>query len=254
MATSTIEVIDRLVKPTQQFTRGWMLVESTAKHGEALGFASGRHYWVVGRAGVLGECTAETAIAALGFHGPDLIRTAWADVPDGMTHYDTSLSYAQRAIEWGERELTVFDPDRLERLDGYTRRIIDAAPTSLGAIFAGWRALPTPDSVGGRVGLTTQVFREMRGAAHLIAVISVGLTPLDAILASTNAPPRTGPGYAEQMGFTGPFRDPEEVRARRLDAERITSRILEPFYDVLDADELADFAELFESTRNAIDM
>lgn len=254
MGLSTIEVIDRLIKPTQQFTRGWMMAESTVAHGVSLGFATGRHYWVVGRAGVLGECTADTAIAALGFHGPDLIREAWADVPEGMTHYGTSLTYAQRAIDWGERELTTFAADRLTRLDGYARRIIDAAPTSLGAIFAGWRALPTPDSVGGRVGLTTQVFREMRGAAHLVAVLSVGLTPLDAILASTNAPPRTGPGYAEQMGFLGPFRDPEEVRARRLEAEAITTRILEPFYDVLDADELADFADLYESTRNAIDM
>jgi hypothetical protein len=132
--------------------------------------------------------------------------------------------------------------------------VIDAAPACLGALFAGWRAMPVPDGVGARVALTTHVLREMRGAAHIVAILAVGITPLDAILASTNAPPRTGPPYAEAMGFRGPFRDPEEVRPQRLEAEAVTARILEPYYGVLDPEELADFGELVETTRNAIDM
>jgi hypothetical protein len=102
--------------------------------------------------------------------------------------------------------------------------------------------------------LTTQILREMRGAAHINAIAAVGISPLDAILASTNAPPRTGPEYAERMGFPGPFRDPEEVRGQRLEAEALTARILEPFFAALDGAELAEFGEVVETTRNAIDM
>ena len=91
-------------------------------------------------------------------------------------------------------------------------------------------------------------------AAHLIAILAVGITPLDAILASTNAPPRTGPGYAQQMGFAGPFRDPDEIRAQRLDAEALTGSIMGGFYATLADDELDEFAQLVETTRNAIDM
>ena len=40
----------------------------------------------------------------------------------------------------------------------------------------------------------------------------------------------------------------------RLEAERITSRILEPFFSVLSPDEMATFGEVVETTRNAIDM
>ncbi len=254
MSSTVIETIDRLAKPTQQFTRGWMLTKPTVAYGQSLGLASGSHFWMGGRAGVLGECTAETAIAGLVFHAPDLIRKAWEDVPAGMTHQRIAEEYAGRAIAWGEETLGVFDPARLEVLDRGARRIIEAAPTSLGAVFAGWRALPQPESVTGRVGLTTQVFREMRCAAHIAAVTAVGLTPVQAILSSTNAPPRTGPEYAERMGFTGPFPDPALFRERRLEAEVLTTAILEPYFSVLEPDELAEFAEVFESTRHAIVM
>ncbi len=249
-----LATIERLTKPTQQFTRGWMLTRETAEHGVNLGFASGSDFWIVGRAGVLGECTAETAIAALGFHADHLVRKAWEGLPEGLSHAETSLRYAQRCCDWGDAALGDVDRNALEQLDEFARRIIDAAPTSLGATFAGWRAMPLPDSLTARVALTTQVMREMRGAAHLVAVIAAGLTPLDAILASTNAPPRTGPEYAERMGFVGPFRDPEEVRPQRLAAEAATNAILAPFFGVLGAEELATFADLYEGTRNAIDM
>ncbi len=194
------------------------------------------------------------AVAGLCFQAPDLVARAWNDVPDGLTHFGVAEFYARMATDWGERALADLDPARLERLDTLTRRIIGAAPHSLGSVFAGWRAMPTPDSVAGRVALTTHVFREMRGAAHIAAVIAVGLAPVDAVVASTNAPPYTGPDHAERMGFVGPFRDPQEVRRQRLDADALTNRILEPFFDVLTPSELAEFADLFQSTRNAIDI
>jgi hypothetical protein len=39
-----------------------------------------------------------------------------------------------------------------------------------------------------------------------------------------------------------------------MEAERLTSRILRPIYGSIGDDELAEFAELVETTRNAIDM
>lgn len=253
--TATVaETVERVFKPIQQFTRGWMMAKATDEYGVRLGFRVGRHFWVVGRAGVIGEAPAEVALAGLAFHGPDLIIEAWNNIPSGMTHLQVSEHYQSRIHAWGDEVISTFDPGRMERLDALGRRIIDAAPGCLGALFTGWRRMPIPESVGARVALTTHILREMRAAAHINAIMAVGITPLDAILASTNAPPRTGPAYAEQMGFTGPFRDPEEVRPQRLEAERLTGRILEPFFAVLDPAELAEFGELVETTRNAIDM
>ena len=142
----------------------------------------------------------------------------------------------------------------MDRLDRLGRRIADGASPALGVLFAAWRSVTQPDDVGGRATLTMQVLREMRGAAHIIAIQACGLTPVEAILASPAPAPRSGPPWAEHLGWSGPFRDPEEVRAARLEAERVTTEIIAAHLAVLSPDELADFAELVETTRNSIDM
>jgi hypothetical protein len=231
-----------------------MMVPSTAQRGVALGLRSGNDFWIVGRAGVLGDGDAAVAAAGLAFISPDGVRAAWDSVPPGISRRRVAEHYARCCTDWGREALAGFDRDRLERLDRLGRRIADAAPGSLGVVFAGWRALPPPDDVGERVALTVQVLRELRGAAHIVAVHACGLTPLDAVLASPAAAPRTGPGWAEHLHWRGPFRDPDEVRGARVEAERLTSRLLEPSFAALDGEELADFAELVTTTREAIDM
>lgn len=249
------ETVERVFKPIQQFTRGWMMSSDTDDYGVSIGMRTGREFWVVGRAGVIGSAPPEVAAGALAFHAPERVVEAWTHIPEGLTHLQVAEHYRSRILAWGRERLTpVFDHGDLEQIDTLGRRIADAAPDALGPLFAGWRAMPQPDAIGERVALTTHLLREMRGAAHLNAVIAAGITPLDAILASTNAPPRTGPGYAERMGFKGPFRDPEEVRTQRLEAEAVTVRIMATSFSVLAPEELAAFGRLVETTRNAIDM
>jgi hypothetical protein len=98
------------------------------------------------------------------------------------------------------------------------------------------------------------VLRELRGGAHIIAVNACGITPLDAVLASPAPPPRSGPVWAEHLGWKGPFADPAPAREARAEAERLTSKILGPIYGSIGDDALEEFAELIETTRNAIDM
>jgi hypothetical protein len=251
MATETAaETIDRVCGPVQQYTRGWMLAKSTDAYGIELGFASGSQFWVVGRAGVLGSCPVEVAAAAIAFEPLEAVREAWLGVPPGLTHYDVALHYRDRITEWGDRVFEGFDQDTLEAIDVLGRRIVDAAPAALGTLFAGWRRLPVPDSPPGRASLTMHLIREMRGAAHIAAIAACGLTPLDAILAATHAPPRTGPAYAERLGFTGPFRDPAEVREQRVEAEKLTASIMVPYFSTLASQELVLFGEAVESTCN----
>ncbi len=230
------------------------MADSTPEYGMALGLKNRSHFQIVGRAGVLGSCPPEVADAALAFHHPEKVHEAWTDLPQGLSHFEVSEHYMSRITKWGAEALTVFEPKRLESIDVLGRRIANAAPACLGALFAGWRAMPEPADLGARVALTTHLLREMRGAAHINAIMVAGITPLDAMLASTNAPPRTGPAYVEAMGFKPPFRDPEEVRAQRLQAEAMTAKILEPYFAVLSPEELGRFGEVVETTRAAIDM
>lgn len=255
MTTAVSETVERVFKPIQQFTRGWMMNPATDAYGrEVLGLTEKRQFWVVGRAGVLGSCPTDVAVGAIAFVDRSIVAPAWENLPAGLTHLQVAEHYLGRITAWGDEALAAFDPERMARLHELGRRVVDAAPASLGALFAGWRAMPIPGGVGARVALTTHLLREMRGATHIAAVTALGLSPLDAVLASTNAPPRTGPAYAEQMGFTGPFRALEEIRPARLQAEELTARALEPWFAVLDPAERAELGELVETTRNAIDM
>ena len=252
--TDLLPAAERILKPIQQFSRGWMLDRSTADYGVSLGFHTGEEYWIVGRGGALGDVDHQIAAAALAFIAPSAVHEAWDHVPSGMTPRGVTETYAARCTGWGTDTLAPFDPDRMERLDHYGRRIADGASPSLGVLFAAWRAVAQPDDIGGRATLTMQVLREMRGAAHIVAIQACGLTPLDAILASPAPAPRSGAPWAENLGWRGPFRDAEEVRASRLEAERLTTEIIAAHLAVLSPDELADFAELVDTTRNSIDM
>ena len=249
-----MDVIAAIKPPIQQWVRGWMQSPETGRRGVALGLRDVDQFWIVGRAGVLGDGPADVAAGGLAFLGPEHVRAAWEGLPAQLTPRAVSDAYAQCIFDWGDGELPRFGEATLERLDQLGRRLADAADASVGLVFAGWRAMPAPSSAAARVALTMHVVRELRGAAHVVAVHACGLTPLQAVLASPAPAPRTGPAWAGHLGWTGPFPDAAQFRARRADAEAMTNRILVPIFDALDPRELAEFAELCTSLRNAIDM
>jgi hypothetical protein len=255
MATTTAaDQVERVLKPIQQFVRGWMIGAPTEQLAARLGIASGTDLWITGRAGVLGDCDSAVAAAGLAFLSPERVRAAWDALPEGLTPRDAADAYTTLCCDWGSTELARFDHDRMARLDELGRRIADQADGSLGVLFAGWRAQPQPDDVFARVALTMHVLRELRGGAHIIAVNACGITPLQAVLASPAPPPRSGPVWAEHLGWIGPFADATDARDARIEAERLTSKMLVPIYASIGDEALVEFADLVEATRNAIDM
>jgi hypothetical protein len=249
-----IDTIATLKPAVQQWVRGWMQGPAASRCAAELGLRDGEQIWIVGRAGVLGDGDAAVAAAGLAFLAPDRVRGAWDSLPAPLTPRTVAAAYAQLACDWGDSELPRFGDATLERLNALGRRVVDAADGSLGTVFAGWRAMPEPAPIGARVALTMHVVRELRGAAHIVALHATGLTPLQAVLASPAAPPRTGAPWAEHLGWTGPFADPALFVTARAEAEDLTNRILAPAFGALDAAELAEFAELCTSVRNAIEM
>ncbi len=254
MRTDSLAAVVDLKRPIQQWTRGWMLTKATDDKGVELGLESGRQFWICGRAGVIGDGDASVAAAALAFLDPAEVRRYWDSLPPQLPPRVVAEAYAERIFEWGDRELPQFGEATLRSVEDLSRRVIDAAPCSLGVLFAGWRAMPKPPSLGAQVALSTHVLREMRGAAHIAALNAVGISPLQAVLASPAPPPRSGPEWAEHLGWTGPFEDPDALRAARDEAEDLTNEILARYFDVLSPDEVSELAGLLTDTRNAIDM
>jgi len=252
--TTTLDTVVALKRPIQQWTRGWMMGPPADAKAAQIGLASGEQIWVVGRAGVLGDCDADVAAGGLAYLAPEFVRKHWDSLPAGLTPRRVAAVYAEACTEWGTAELTRFGTDRLGRLETLSRKIIHGAPPSLGLVFAGWRSMPRPADLGGQVALSMHVLREMRGAASIIAMHAVGLTPLQSVLASPAPPPRSGPEWAKHLGWTGPFEDPAQFVDQRNRAEELNNEILVPYFDALSAAEVAEFAELLVSIRNDIDM
>ena len=130
--TSTLEAVAALKRPIQQWTRGWMLVKGTDERGVALGLRDGEQFWIVGRAGVLGDGDADVATAGLAYIAPGRVRAAWDHLPAGLTPRRVADAYTACILDWGERELPRFGEEPLRRPGTPTARawVVRIAVTS----------------------------------------------------------------------------------------------------------------------------
>ena len=106
------EQVERVLKPIQQFVRGWMTGPPTDQLAAELGMASGSDLWIVGRAGVLGDCDAAVAAAGLAFIAPQRVRAAWNALPAGLTPRRVADAYSDLCCRWGTSTLAAFDSCR----------------------------------------------------------------------------------------------------------------------------------------------
>lgn len=243
-------VAEAVALPVLEYGRAWMSAPSTAARAAEIGFDHPMGFWVNGRAGVLGDVDGDVAAAVIGFMAPGMVRQLWEGRPDGLAPMAAVVAYAEAAAAWG-REVLADQPDAdLERLADLTTRVCDAATPSLGAIFAGWRALPRPADPAGRATVVLNVLRELRGGAHLSAVHAVGIGPHGGIMGAPD-PVRGGAPGAERFGWPEPH--PEPDREARAEAERLTTRACAPAFTVLDAAEGDELVALIAAARAAVD-
>ncbi|MCP3854359.1 MAG: hypothetical protein GY745_07235 [Actinomycetia bacterium] len=235
------DIVAQTAQPVLVFGRGWMAHPDTAARGQGLGLEPPFGFWIVGRAGFLGDAPADVAAAAIGFMHRDRVAAAWDECPDDLSKPDVTRAYAACATEWGREVLAGIDSTRLTRLDHLGRKVTSAASPSLGALFAGWRsAVEAPGDPGGNATLTLNVLRELRAGAHLIAVQAIGIGPHGAIMASE--PPRGGERWAETFGWPTPHPAPQPDK--RAEAEALTSALLVPAYGALEESEQAELIDL----------
>ena len=232
-------------KPVVTGLGGAFMISAEAKAAGKDGGYRGWPLYVTGRAGVLGEVSTEVVHAALGFMHPDKVRVGWegglavAPLPDTVTRY------VEVCRSWGRtRYAGLAEADRLADL---LERVAAAADPAGWPLFAAWRAQPLPDDAPGRVVQLLHVLREHRGGAHLGAVRSVGLGPLEAIVAGPG-----GPGNAAFFGWPEPLPEvTDELRSLLARAEEATDAQVGPAYAVLDSGEQDDLLRLLRDAAAA---
>jgi hypothetical protein len=213
---------------------GFMTDAATFARGGELGF-NGLDFYLAGRAGVLGEVHADIVVAALVFFAPDLVHDAWARSAPVMPRLQAAREWAAAAHAWAIAHL----PDEVDwaTVAALLGRVVGSAPVAGAPLFAGWRTLDEPDDPKALALHRLDALRELRGALHGAAVLTVGLTPIEAISVRT-------PTMLAVFGWPEPYPEPKPLHDRWGLAEARTDRMFGRNLAVLDDDERAELVEL----------
>lgn len=216
---------------------GFMNDPVLGETGTRLGY-EGIDFYLAGRAGVLGEVTADVAAAALVFFDVDTVRRSWNRSEGIQPRVDAAVAFAGCAAVWAFARLP--EDRRWGRLADLAGRLCDAAPIAGAPLFAGWRCLGDPTDPRAAAAHHLNGLREHRGAAHAAAVIANGLDIAEAVQLRQ-------PTMLALFGWPAVERDDEyraEFTRRWQIAEDQTDEVVGSLYATLSEDELGEFATL----------
>lgn len=225
-------------------TAGFMLdLDTYAKAGEA-GY-QGLAFYFGGRAGVLGEATAEEVTEALAFFPAASVTTGWEQAGTVEPRAASAERFAATAARWAEAHLSEDGAD-YERLAELTGKVVAAADTIGAPIFAGWRDLPEPAGARQLAHHRLNALRELRFARHVDALRAAGIDPAIAFMVRS-------PMMADIFGVPEPRPVPRDTdKAQWEAAEADTDERFGRDLAALDADELTAFVELANAAHAAV--
>ena len=242
---STIaESIKSLTAPVGDLGGRWMLHKEVLAPCRSVGYPHGYAYYFAGRGGVLGDVDSDVIAAAFGLFEPTLVRKMWeigVAVEGGAA---AAARYGAACAQFGRTRVAGFEgATRVGELAG---RVAVGADIAGLPLFAGWRNQPVPDDGEGRAFFLMHVLRELRGGAHLLAVVATGLGPRAAVFASGGA------DMTKLFGWPEPYDDLAGVT--KQPAEDLTDEILTRLYGaILTDDEVAELAALVLAMRLHVD-
>jgi hypothetical protein len=221
---------------------GFMRDAATYARGTELGF-DGFDFYIAGRGGALGDVVADVVAAAFWVFSPEAVRAAWDRSANVM-------SRRQAAEEWlaishrFAREHFADGPDYAGAGDMLARVVAHAAVAGA-PIFAALRTFPAPDDSKALFQHRLNAVRELRGALHGAAVLTVGLRPVEAVAVRA-------PDASRAFGWPEPLPEPGPLRERWSLAEARTDRMLGRHLAVLDEPERDALVEILGETASAV--
>lgn len=176
---------------------------------------------VAGRGGVLGDDVgSETVAAAIGLIAPEALRAGW-EAAGRVGRAAVAVARLAECASWGQHRLAeVVDARLVELLD----RVVAGADATAMPIFAATRRLISTTAVdgdGARVALAVHALSEFRSAALLLASRSVGMEPVEVLIAGPE-----GEQEALTFGWAPPFPTRLSVLRRYALAVALADRML----------------------------
>lgn len=224
----------------------FMLHSDTRKIGEDAGYPSGYSWYVAGRGGVLGDVDADVVVSAFAYFNPQVVRKMWEAASAVESARQSGSRFATSCAAWGRQRL--HDIEGCDRFAELAERLINSVDVAGLALFAGWRREPLPEDAAGRAYQLLHVMREWRGSVHIVAVLSGGVTPLQALLAVED-----GAAHAKLFGWGDGLSNAPHLKEQMAGIELLTDNLmLRPYESMLNATERTEFVELVTRISNAL--
>jgi hypothetical protein len=205
---------------------------NTLARGKEIGLDGFRLY-MLGRGGVLGDVEADVVASAFGYFHRALVARIWTTARERFPNpREAARIYFQCCADLGRSALA--NVDGLEAFCAAAEAVIAATDLAALSLYAGIATLPRVDDLPGRALQLVAVLRELRGSAHLLAVVASGLAP--AVAHAIKRPNDTKTfGWDPSPAWT------EADRAALDAAEALTDRLLFAPYGGLDTTASAAF-------------
>jgi hypothetical protein len=176
----------------------------TLATGKSLGL-DGFRWYVLGRGGVMGDVGADVVRSAFGYFHPALVDKMWNSARDIMAPAEAGQRYFDCCGELGAKKLA--GVAGLEAYIDAADIVTKAAGRAALPLFAGIASQQCADEPSAAALQKAAVLRELRGSAHLCAIVACGLDdavahaikrPNDTKLFGWDPAPDIPPGAVEQ--------------------------------------------------------
>jgi hypothetical protein len=199
---------------------------ATLARGKELGL-DGFRFYVLGRGGVLGDVEPAVVTSAFGYFHPATIERMWTTAREKVAPRDAGRAYIACCQEFGRTHFA-----DVEGLDAFCRAaeaVNQAADPAGLALYAAASSEPLADDPPARAMQLVTVLRELRGSAHLVAVLASGLSPNVAHYLRR-------PGEYKNFGWGDePPPVSDDDRSKQAAADALTDRLVLPAYSAPDA-------------------
>ncbi len=216
-------VISAIAEPAGNVGSAFYFHPDTLAKGKELGL-DGMRFYLLGRGGVLGDADSNVVASAFGYFNPPLVSKLWNTAKETLAPREAGKVYHECCAALGRQKLS--DVEGLDVFCEAAEAVINAAHPAGLALFAGIAAEPLAEDLPGRAAQLVAVLRELRGSAHLLAVVASGLAP-----AVAHAVKR--PDMVKAFGYETPPEPSADDAAKIEAAEAMTDQLLVPAFSVL---------------------
>jgi hypothetical protein len=204
----------------------------------------GFRFYILGRGGVLGDVEPAVVASAFGWWNGELIAKMWSSAKEKLSPREAGRRYVECCQALGRATLAAVPG--LDAFCAAAEKVQRAADPAGLALFAGLAAEPLADDLPGRAMQLVATLRELRGSAHIVAVLATGLP-------THLAHGIKRPDMYKSFGWGEQAPDVSDADRAKLDeAEVITDQLVTPAFSVLSESEADAFAAGIDAIEAAL--